>query len=79
MDSLICPITKQLFSVPVIADDGYTYEESAIVSWIQENHTSPMTRQALNLRNLRPNRTIKNLVEEFENSLSAVNYRLKLN
>ena len=79
MNSLVCPITKQLFSFPVIAEDGYTYEESAIVSWIQENHTSPMTRQTLNLRNLRPNHTIKNLVEEFENSLSAVNYRLKLN
>ncbi len=31
-DSLICPITQQIFSVPVLVDDGYTYEESAIVA-----------------------------------------------
>ncbi|CAF1052193.1 unnamed protein product [Rotaria magnacalcarata] len=77
-DSLICPITQEIFSVPVIADDGYTYEESAIVAWIQENHTSPMTRQPLSIESLRPNRVIKNLIEEFENSLHSADYRFKL-
>lgn len=77
-DSLICPITQQLFSMPVIADDGYTYEESAIVTWIQQNHTSPMTKQHLSVDSLRPNRLIKNLIEEFENSLHAADHRFKL-
>ncbi|CAF2688637.1 unnamed protein product [Rotaria sp. Silwood2] len=77
-DSLICPLTQQLFSVPVLADDGYTYEESAIVKWIQENHTSPKTRQNLSVEGLRPNRLIKSLIEEFENSLRSVDYRFKL-
>ncbi|CAF3980631.1 unnamed protein product, partial [Rotaria sordida] len=77
-DSLVCPITKELFSVPVLADDGYTYEESAIIAWIQENHTSPMTRQNLSVDSLRPNRIIKSLIEEFENSLRSADYRFKL-
>jgi serine/threonine protein kinase len=77
-DLLICPITQQLFSVPVLADDGYTYEESAIVAWIQDKHTSPMTRQTLTLSSLRPNRIIKSLIEEFENSLRSVDYRFTL-
>ncbi|CAF4973293.1 unnamed protein product, partial [Rotaria sp. Silwood1] len=78
-DSLICPITQQLFSVPVLAEDGYTYEESAIVKWIQENQTSPMTKQNLSVEGLRPNGRIKSLIEEFENSLLSVDYRFKLN
>ncbi|CAF3464687.1 unnamed protein product [Rotaria sp. Silwood1] len=78
-DSLICPITQQLFSVPVLAEDGYTYEESAIVKWIQENHTSPMTKQNLSVEGLRSNGRIKSLIEEFENSLHSVDYRFKLN
>ena len=77
-DSLICPITQQLFSTPVLAEDGFTYEESAIVAWIQENHTSPMTRQVLSRESLRPNRMIKDLIEEFENSLHSVDYRFTL-
>jgi hypothetical protein len=28
---------------PVIASDGYTYERSAIMNWIKNNNTSPMT------------------------------------
>ncbi|CAF5031985.1 unnamed protein product, partial [Rotaria sp. Silwood1] len=77
-NSLICPLTQQLFSVPVLADDGYTYEQSAIVAWIQEKHPSPKTGQALSLSSLRPNHSIKNLIEEFENSLRTVDYRFKL-
>ena len=77
-DSLICPITQQLFLTPVLAEDGYTYEESAIVAWIQQNHTSPMTRKPLSVEGLHPNRIIKDLIEEFENSLRSVDYRFKI-
>jgi hypothetical protein len=37
-----------------------------------------MTRQTLTLVSLRPNRVVKNLIEEFENSLRFVDYRFKL-
>lgn len=64
-NSLICSITQEMFTRPVLADDGYTYEEQAIRQWIEENGTSPMTRQRLTIDGLRPNRAISDAVEEF--------------
>ena len=60
-----CPITHQLFQDPVVAEDGYTYEREAIINWINTNGTSPVTRQPLSINQLRPNLTIKNMVDEF--------------
>lgn len=39
----LCPITYDIMQDPVIASDGYTYERSAIMNWIKNNNTSPMT------------------------------------
>ncbi len=43
-EDLICPITYQMFRDPVIASDGHIYERTAIVRWISEHGTSPLTR-----------------------------------
>ncbi|CAF0849338.1 unnamed protein product [Adineta steineri] len=77
--SLVCPITFQLFHEPVVAEDGHTYEQSAIIEWVQKNHTSPITRQPLSIGKLRPNYTIKSMVQEFETKIRSTNYRFKLN
>lgn len=43
MDTLICPITQSLFKDPVNAEDGHTYEKSAILEWFKTHKTSPIT------------------------------------
>ena len=53
-DSLICPITQEVFHDPVIAEDGRLYERAAITRWINEHGTSPFTRQVLNVNHLQP-------------------------
>ena len=37
----ICPITKELMKIPVIAYDGCVYEKEAIVKYMRQNHTTP--------------------------------------
>ena len=32
---------------PVIAQDGHSYERNAIVQWVVQHKTSPMTNQSL--------------------------------
>ena len=64
-NSLRCPITQEIFVRPVLAEDGYTYEEDPIKQWIEQHGTSPMTRQHLTIAGLRPNRAISDAVEEF--------------
>ena len=49
-DNLICPISQAWMYRPLSLDDGYTYEEDAILRWISENGpTSPMTRPPVRL------------------------------
>lgn len=40
---LTCPLTKLIFCDPVIAEDGYIYEETAINNHLLKNNTSPIT------------------------------------
>jgi len=66
LNALTCPITFELFVDPVLASDGHTYERSAIVEWIKyHNATSPMTRQTLNMKELKPNRIVKQLADQY--------------
>lgn len=40
----ICPITSEIMSDPVICEDGFSYERSAITAWFsRDKKTSPMT------------------------------------
>ncbi len=62
---LICPITLELFSDPVIAQDGNTYERKAITQWINQYGTSPITKKPLIINQLTPNHTVKDAVKVF--------------
>ncbi|KAK9819484.1 hypothetical protein WJX81_005966 [Elliptochloris bilobata] len=55
----ICPITQEVMTDPTVAADGFTYERSAIMQWLQLGHvTSPMTNQPLPHPGLTPNRAL---------------------
>jgi len=62
---LTCPITQEVFQEPVVAEDGQTYEKGAIVNWLQQNLTSPLTRQTMITRTLAPNYVVRSLIKEF--------------
>ena len=60
---LICPITQELFSDPVTAADGRTYEREAILRWFNSRATSPLTNRAIST-NLVENVEIRNLARK---------------
>ena len=62
----LCVITKDIMVDPVICEDGFTYERSAILSI--KNNISPMTRQVINKKNLILNRNLKDAIERFKSS-----------
>ena len=48
----------------IVHVDGYTYERSAIVSWLSEGRsTSPLTNLPFPHTNLVPNKTLKQLMD----------------
>ncbi|MCB1136078.1 MAG: U-box domain-containing protein [Chlamydiia bacterium] len=58
-----CPITGAPMEDPVIDPEGYSYERSAIEAWLQQNPHSPVTRSSLKIKQLVPNRALKELME----------------
>lgn len=59
----ICPITLKIFNDPVIAQDGITYEREAIIQWINQHGTSPLTKIPIYIQQLTSNNTIKDAIK----------------
>ncbi|KAK3105791.1 hypothetical protein FSP39_005813 [Pinctada imbricata] len=65
-DEYLCPITREIMKDPVIAEDGYTYERSAIQAWMGKGkNLSPMTNSPLTSQKLTPNRSLKMLIQRY--------------
>ena len=56
---------------PVTATDGYTYERSAIRSWLRRNPTSPMTGNPLLDDTLKADHELKAKIEDFKKKHST--------
>uniref|UniRef100_A0A8D8CHR1 WD repeat, SAM and U-box domain-containing protein 1 n=2 Tax=Culex pipiens TaxID=7175 RepID=A0A8D8CHR1_CULPI len=62
----ICPITHEIMRDPVYAEDGFTYERSAIQEWFgREKVVSPMTNAELTTDELVENGKLKQKIEEY--------------
>jgi hypothetical protein len=52
---------------PVLAADGFSYERSAILQWLQLGHTtSPMTNQPLEHPGLTSNRALRAAIQQWK-------------
>ncbi|CAF3455003.1 unnamed protein product [Rotaria sp. Silwood1] len=71
----ICPITLNVCRDPVFASNSYVYERTAIIQWIEQQGTSPLTRQPLNVNDLRSEDQIKQLRQPYETN--SVRYLCK--
>lgn len=63
--AFICPITLSIMTDPWSDADGNTYEKDAIFHWIQQNQSSPITRNPMSLDVLKPNRALKDLIQAY--------------
>eukprot|EP00475_Leptophrys_vorax_P040362 TRINITY_DN7471_c0_g2_i1.p1 TRINITY_DN7471_c0_g2~~TRINITY_DN7471_c0_g2_i1.p1 ORF type:complete len:622 (+),score=170.04 TRINITY_DN7471_c0_g2_i1:209-2074(+) len=68
-EEFLCPISYQLMNDPVMiseADDGISYERSAIEEWLKKEKTNPLTRQPISSTKLTPNRALKATIDNFK-------------
>ena len=61
----LCPLTLEVMLEPVLDAEGNTYERSALLKWIQEYRTSPISRQPLSETMLVPNNALRDTIHEF--------------
>lgn len=65
-EEFLCPITLEIMDEPVLCEDGYSYEKSAIMSI--RISLSPMTQQPIDKSKLIPNSNLKNAIDRFLSS-----------
>ena len=66
----ICPITNDFMENPVLCPSGFYYEKSAILEWLKNHDTDPLTREKL---------TANMFVEDEEYKKKIQEYRKKYN
>ncbi|KAF7826217.1 U-box domain-containing protein 44-like [Senna tora] len=67
LKSFYCPITRDVMLDPVETSSGQTFERSAIEKWFAEgNNLCPLTMTPLDTSVLRPNKTLKQSIEEWK-------------
>jgi len=62
---LTCPITGLIFDDPVKANDGHTYERSAIEEWFADHNASPMTGKPVNDKTLIEDFNMRSIVTKY--------------
>ena len=64
---MLCPISHQFMTDPVVAPNGFTYERSAIEAWCQKNTWDRYHCKYLStfLSQLRPNLAVKSLIQDW--------------
>jgi hypothetical protein len=62
---LCCPLSHDLFDDPVVDKEGNSYSRIFIEQHVTVNNKSPMTRAAMALDDLLPNRVLAALVDEY--------------
>ena len=65
ISDFICPISNEFFLNPVMAADGYFYEEDLIKEWFLTRDKSPMTQQKVSHKELYPAVKFKCLLNSF--------------
>eukprot|EP00938_MAST-03A_sp_MAST-3A-sp1_P005770 g5770.t1 len=70
---MICPITGEMMKNPVICEDGFSYEKSAIEKWFKTgSDRSPMTNKRPDSLKLIPNHTLRKLIEDWKKKNEAL-------
>lgn len=56
---------QEVMQAPVVAADGYTYEHTAIIHWLETRGTSPMTNLALDNPEVYPNHALRSAIHDW--------------
>mmetsp|Transcript_42509 Transcript_42509/g.136389 ORF Transcript_42509/g.136389 Transcript_42509/m.136389 type:complete len:143 (-) Transcript_42509:101-529(-) len=61
-EDVICPITQEVMENPVVAADGFSYEQGAIEKWFETHARSPCTGLYLDNKILVPNHALRGTI-----------------
>jgi hypothetical protein len=72
-EDIICPITQQIMTDPVmLVESGHTYEREAILAHLKTKKTDPLTNVLISNASIAPNHTVKKLIVSFLDKQRAI-------
>lgn len=77
-EHLLCPLTHEMLTDPVVAPSGYTYERWALERALAARAQDPLTRAPLSIDQVVPNRALRDALEHYHTHWMrfAVPYRV---
>jgi len=63
-DEFMCPISHERMTDPVVTPMGHSFDKKNIEKWLKNHRTCPLTRKALQLSDLYPNRALLAALED---------------
>jgi hypothetical protein len=70
-EDLLCPISRELMSDPVLAADGHAYERVHIEEWLAHHPTSPLTGEVLHSDALLPCHALRKMAQLYIHGRSS--------
>ncbi|CAF3354998.1 unnamed protein product, partial [Rotaria sp. Silwood2] len=70
--ALTCSLSGKLLKVPVVASDGYTYEEANILEYLKTHDRSPITNENFKNKELQRNLTVEAILKNYAPSPSSL-------
>lgn len=60
--AFLCPISMSLMTQPVVTPSGATFDRAALLDWIRQTHTDPLSGQPLSSDQLVPNLVLRDMI-----------------
>ena len=60
-----CPITLSVIREPAVTPAGISYERTALMQWLEHQHTEPSTKRRLKRSRVVPNLTLRGMIEDW--------------
>ena len=68
-DAFQCPVTREEMRDPVVASDGHTYERSTLITLLQGDKKSPLTRETLRADVMIPNINLRKRIRDYSDDV----------
>ena len=75
----VCPLTLDVMQAPLLSREGHNYERHAILQWVAQHGTSPLTRQVLQPSHLVTNKALQTKIQLFLKQHNVVHHQGKAN
>ncbi|WIA42293.1 hypothetical protein OEZ86_008307 [Tetradesmus obliquus] len=68
--AFLCPISMQIMTQPVVTPSGGSFNRPALMEWIRQHHTDPVSGAPLRSDQVFPNLAMRDMIHEWASSTS---------